>query len=102
MIIDTGNGTYTLCVDGAEVCKIIWLHGIRQCMWTVRGPQNLDIALLAVKEFAHLVFLLGNEKQVPKPPVKQVVKTLNMKENHGITKKQSGSYRFGRRGKAQS
>jgi hypothetical protein len=101
-ISDDGNGCYSLHVDNSEMVSIIWHHGVRSVMWRVHGPADLKQSVTLMKGFIHLTALLSNEKQVPKPPVKQVVETLNMKENHGISKKQSRSPRFSRRGKGQS
>lgn len=101
-ISDDGNGCYSLHVDNSEMVSIIWHHGVRAIVWRVRGPADLGQSVTLMKGFIHLTALLSNEKQVPKPPVKQVVETLNMKENHDITKKQPGSSRFGHRGKVKS
>jgi hypothetical protein len=70
-ILDHGDGTYTLTVNGAEVVRIGWHHGVRACWWKVHGPADLEMSLELMKGFAHLAVLLGAEKQVFKAPVSE-------------------------------
>jgi hypothetical protein len=90
-ILDHGDGTYTLTVNGAEVVRIGWHYGVRACWWKVHGPADLEMSLELMKGFAHLAVLLGAEKQVFKAPVPEAPELLKMERKHGSIKESTRS-----------